>query len=266
MTAVYSFHAGTTPLLISVPHDGRELPEDIAVLMTDLGRSLPDTDWHVTRLYEFAKDLGASLLVANYSRYVVDLNRPADDATMYPGQVATGLCPTRTFAGQDIYARRAAIDIDDRVGRYWRPYHDKISVSLARLRETFGYALLWDAHSIASHVPLLFDGELPVLNIGTWSGRSCSQAMADAVMRVAESSAYSSVLDGRFEGGHITRHYGQPDDNVHAVQLEIAQRAYMDEITTSYDEVTASQMRDTLSDLLQVFETTANDKAGILRR
>lgn len=266
MTALYSFHAGTTPLLISVPHDGRELPADLAAQMTEIGRSLPDTDWHVARLYEFVEGLGASLLIANYSRYVVDLNRPADDTALYTGQLATGLCPTQTFAGQEIYAQAAAIDIDDRVGCYWRPYHNKIADTLAKLRETFGYALLWDAHSIASRVPALFDGELPVLNIGTWDGRSCSRVITEAVMLAADDSACSSVLDGRFKGGFITRHYGQPHDSVHAIQLEIAQRAYMDEVSTDYDEAQASQLRDVLGRLLQAFTRTARDKAGIMRR
>ncbi|MDH3352014.1 MAG: N-formylglutamate deformylase, partial [Gammaproteobacteria bacterium] len=246
MTAEYSFHAGNTPLLVSVPHDGRELPADLAAQMNDLGRSLPDTDWHVARLYEFAADLGASLLVANYSRYVVDLNRPADDAALYATRPATGLCPTQTFAGQDIYAQATAIDVDDRVSRYWRPYHDKVAATLAKLRESFGYALLWDAHSIASRVPALFDGELPELNVGTWDGRSCSRVITDAVLQVVQASTYSGVLNGRFKGGYITRHYGQPGASVHAVQLEIAQRAYMDEQSTNYDEAKASQLRDVL--------------------
>jgi N-formylglutamate amidohydrolase len=266
MTRIYSFHAGTTPLLISVPHDGRQLPADLAALMTDVGRSLPDTDWHVIRLYKFAIATGASLITANYSRYVVDLNRPADDAAMYAGQLSTGLCPTETFAGEEIYARRAAIDIDNRVSRFWHPYHDKIADTLAKFREAFGYALLWDAHSIASRVPALFDGQLPVLNIGTWNGRSCGRAIADAVMQVAESSPYSAVLNGRFSGGHITRHYGQPDENVHAMQLEIAQRAYMDEATTDYEEAKASQLRGSLGHMLQAMTKTARAKVGIMRR
>lgn len=266
MTNSYSFHMGSVPLLVSVPHDGRQLPDDIATQMTDAGKSLPDTDWHVARLYRFAKERGASMIIANYSRYVVDLNRPADDAAMYEGQLATGLCPTQTFSGKDIYAGKVTIDIDDRVRRYWRPYHDKIKETLEELREAHGYALLWDAHSIASRVPTLFEGELPVLNFGTWDGRSCGNAMSDALLRVAAEGPYDAVLNARFKGGHITRHYGKPEANVHAVQLELAQRAYMDEATANYDEAKASQLGDTLWCLLESFTKTASDNAGIMPR
>jgi N-formylglutamate amidohydrolase len=264
MTDSYTFHSGTVPLLVSVPHDGRQLPRDIEALMSDTGKLLPDTDWHVARLYDFAKDLGASMITANYSRYVVDLNRSADDAVLYEGQLLTGLCPLMTFDGRDIYKAEEAIEVDDRVQQYWRPYHDKIEATLAGFRESHGYALLWDAHSIASRVPSLFDGELPVLNIGTWDGRSCEQLMSDAVMRVAQASSYSAVLNARFKGGHITRHYGDPGANVHALQLEVAQRAYMDEATTAYNSDKASQFRDTLKALLEALIETADDNAAIM--
>jgi len=266
MTTGYAFHSGRIPLLVSVPHDGRELPDDVAVQMTEVGRSLPDTDWHVARLYEFAKDFGASMIIAKYSRYVVDLNRPADDTALYEGQLATGLCPTQTFAGQDLYTDTLRIDTDDRVRRFWNPYHARISDTLSRFRESHGYALLWDAHSIASRVPALFDGELPTLNIGTWDGRSCSQSISDAVTQVAQDSLYDAVLNARFKGGHITRHYGRPDTGVNAIQLEIAQRAYMNEQTTCYDEARASQLCDTLRCLFEAFTKTASDNAGIMPR
>jgi N-formylglutamate amidohydrolase len=266
MTDCYSFHAGTVPLLISVPHDGKQLPDDIAALMTSAGKSLPDTDWHVSRLYDFAKELGASLITANYSRYVVDLNRPADDAAMYAGQVSTGLCPTQTFNGQDLYKDEALIDTNDRIARYWRPYHDKIDETLRDLRALHGYALLWDAHSIMSSVPALFDGELPVLNIGTWEGRSCDKAIADAVMHIASNSSYDAVRNARFKGGYITRHYGHPDHGVHAIQLELAQRAYMNEETTVYVEARASQLCDILKQLLNAFIKTAEDNVVIMSR
>jgi N-formylglutamate amidohydrolase len=257
MTTVFDFHAGTTPLLVSIPHDGRQLPPEIATRMTAAGRSLPDTDWHVARLYEFARDLGASIITARYSRYVVDLNRPADDAALYSGQQATGLCPRRTFDGRDLYATEPRIDTADRLARFWYPYHDKIRTTLSELRKTHGRALLWDAHSIASRVPTLFDGELPVLNIGTFDGRSCAEAIASAVMRAASKSPYDAVRDARFKGGYITRCYGRPVDDVHAIQLELAQRAYMDEATAEYDEPKASQLRDTLRALLTAFTMPA---------
>ena len=262
----YSYHEGSTPLLVSVPHDGRKLPDDVAENITDAAGSLPDTDWHVARLYNFVQALGASMLVANYSRYVVDLNRPADDAALYEGQLATGLCPTQTFAGDDIYAGPLVVDKDARVRTYWQPYHARIEATLNELRDAHGYALLWDAHSIPSRVPTLFTGELPVLNVGTWEGRSCEQMLEDAIMRVATDSPYGAVLNARFKGGFITRHYGRPADGVHAVQLELAQRAYMDEASTRYDDELASQICDTLERLLAAFLKTAADNAVILSR
>ena len=253
MSDVFTFTGGRSPLLVSVPHDGRAIPDDILASMSAAGRAMPDTDWHVARLYDFVKELGASLIVANYSRYVVDLNRPADDSALYPGQLSTGLCPEHTFDGAPIYDPGTAIDVEARTARYWRPYHDRIAAALAEIREAHGYALLWDAHSIPSQVPLLFDGQLPVLNIGTWDGRSCAAARSAAVAAVASASGYESVVNGRFKGGFITRHYGAPGHGVHAMQLEIAQRAYMDEASLSFMDSRASQLRDTLRAMLSAF-------------
>lgn len=255
MIEVFTFHQGELPLLISVPHDGSHLPNDLKARMTRAGIALPDTDWHVAELYDFARDLGASMLIANYSRYVVDLNRSAADEALYPGQLATGLCPLQTFAGDAIYSSSSTTDEEKagRVARYWQPYHDKIEATLAAMHSRHGHALLWDAHSIASSVPRLFDGELPELNIGTNDGRSCAPAIADAVVRTATAGSYGVALDARFKGGYITRHYGKPDDGTHAIQLEIAQRAYMDERTTAFDVAKAGRLRSLLRRLLQSF-------------
>jgi len=245
------------PLLVSVPHDGRQIPRDLARHMTAAGREIPDTDWHVAKLYEFVQDLGAATIVATYSRYVVDLNRPADDIALYEDQLATGLCPTQTFAGNDIYVDSNSIKAKDRVARYWRPYHDKIAATLIGMRERYGYALLWDAHSIASRVPRLFDGELAVLNIGTWENRSCDAAISRSVMNAAASSPWDAVCNERFKGGHITRHYGDPNASVHAIQLELAQRAYMNEETLEFDDDEASRLRGTLKILIETFVDAA---------
>lgn len=256
MTEVFEYSAGDTPLLVSVPHDGRLIPEAQRALMTEPGLAIPDTDWHVAELYGFARDLGASMLVARYSRYVVDLNRPPDDGALYAGQVATGLCPRYTFAGDPLYRDDtpvAAAVVRDRVERFWRPYHDRLALALDELRARHGYALLWDAHSIPGRVPRLFDGELPVLNLGNFDGRSCSARIARELQRIAATSPYSSVLNGRFKGGYITRHYGDPDRGVQAVQLELAQRAYMDEATREFDAGRAERLRETLRALLEAF-------------
>ena len=257
MSDTYKLHIGTSPLLISVPHDGWQIPTEIVQYMSGAGRAIPDTDWHVAELYDFARARGASMLVANYSRYVIDLNRPADDAALYADQPASGLCPLQTFAGAEIYLDPIDIDHAGRIATYWRPYHEQLARTLGQLRAQHGYALLWDAHSIASRVPQLFAGELPALNIGTWDGRSCAAPLAAAVTAAARQSDYDVVRDGRFKGGYITRHYGAPDNNIHAVQLELAQRTYMHEVTLAYDRDKAAKLRATLTAMLDAYEEAA---------
>ncbi|MCE7904101.1 MAG: N-formylglutamate deformylase, partial [Gammaproteobacteria bacterium PRO9] len=192
----------------------------------------------------------------NYSRYVVDLNRSADDAVLYAGQVSTGLCPAQTFDGEAIYTDGKAVDEKERRRRvtlYWEPYHAQIAEGLARIRRRFGHACLWDAHSIRGSVPRLFDGILPDLNIGTNDGRSCAVAIQDRIAAVAAASPFTSVVNGRFKGGYITRHYGQPQEGIHAVQLELAQRCYMDEDTLRHDETRAAKLAGTIRELLESF-------------
>lgn len=261
MSDIFGFHQGDLPLLISVPHDGRALPDEQRGRMSDEALALPDTDWHVAELYGFARELGASMIVASYSRYVVDLNRPASDASLYEGQVATGLCPQYTFAGEPLYRDGSAVARDEvasRIDTYWRPYHDKLAAVLSRLRDRYGYALLWDAHSIASRVPRLFDGELPILNLGTFDDSSCDPGIARALHDIASRSPFDAVLNGRFKGGYITRRYGNPSKNVHAVQLELAQRAYMDESSRVLDAGRVQALRHTLRQLLDTFVAGAS--------
>ena len=260
MIKVFSVHEGSSPLLISVPHDGCHIPPEIMRRMTPAGIAVPDTDWHVAELYAFARDIGAHFLVANYSRYVVDLNRSSADENLYPGRLATGLCPTQTFAGEEIYTKGGVSDRDKaaRVENYWRPYHDQLASMLATIRDQHGYALLWDAHSIPSRVPRLFEGALPELNIGTNAGDSCAADIESAVVAVADTSKYSSVINERFKGGYITRHFGRPADGVQALQLEIAQRVYMDEESGVYDAAKASNMRAVLDRMLRAFIDAAS--------
>jgi N-formylglutamate amidohydrolase len=265
MSAVFDFAAGSSPLLISIPHDGRELAPGMAARMSGPGRALPDTDWHVRRLYGFAAQLGAGILAANYSRYVVDLNRPADDSALYAGQVSTGLCPLTTFDGAPIYAAGNEPDGAERRARieaYWRPYHDKLQAELDRLRRRHGYVLLWDAHSIRAAVPRLFEGTLPDLNVGTNDGRSCAAEIAAAVSDAADASGFESVTNGRFRGGFITRHYGTPASGVHAIQLELAQRAYMDEDSLVFLPPAADRLRHSIRRMLTAFASTAETVAG----
>ncbi|MBT8089362.1 MAG: N-formylglutamate deformylase [Gammaproteobacteria bacterium] len=263
MIAVCNSYEGELPLLISVPHDGCHVPKELQARMTKVGLTVPDTDWHVAELYDFARELGASMQVANYSRYVVDLNRSASDDVLYPGQLVTGLCPEQTFSGEDIYSAGGvtAQEKAERIVKYWQPYHARIDTALVAMRAKHGYALLWDAHSIPSAVPRLFDGDLPELNIGTNDGRSCAAPIERAVVTAARASGYSVAVNQRFKGGYITRHYGSPDNGVHAIQLEIAQRTYMDEATTVFDAEKARRLRAALSQLLQALLEAARDRA-----
>ena len=231
--APFVFHQGTQPLLISMPHAGTYVPPTLAARFTEEARQVPDTDWHMERLYAFAKDMGASILAATHSRYVVDLNRPPDGASLYPGQNVTGLCPVDTFDDTPIYTRGDVPDDSEIAARrdaVWAPYHAQLRAELDRIRAQHGVAVLWDAHSIRSVLPRFFEGKLPDLNLGTADGASCSPALAQELLAIARSApGYTGVLNGRFKGGHITRHYGQPERDIHAVQLEMTQCSYMQE-------------------------------------
>jgi N-formylglutamate amidohydrolase len=260
MTDCFSFTRGDSPLLISIPHDGRALAPGMAERMTEAGLALPDTDWHVRQLYAFSEFLGAGVVAAKFSRYVVDLNRASTDEALYAGQLSTGLCPLDTFSGAAIYHEGQACDSAEqrqRVGTYWQPYHAKIRDELGNIRKRFGYALLWDAHSIPGEVPLLFDGVLPDLNIGTNDGESCDSRIEAAVVASAAASSYSVAVNGRFKGGFITRHFGKPDSNTHAIQLELTQRSYMDEHSRDYGEQDATRLTATLGDLLREYMASA---------
>ena len=233
MDPVLSFKQGRVPLLISMPHAGVRLTPVVEAGLIDEAKGLPDTDWHIPRLYEFAAELGASTLAAEYSRFVIDLNRPADDKPLYVG-ATTGLYPSTLFDGVPLFREGMAPSLEERAGyltQIWTPYHNTLRQELARLKAEFGYALLFDAHSIRSLIPHLFDGKLPDFNLGTFNGASCAAQLAGRLEAIcAEYPAYSHVLNGRFKGGHITRHYGAPAEDIHAVQLELAQSTYMEEV------------------------------------
>jgi N-formylglutamate deformylase len=258
MTDGFTLKQGTAPLLISMPHVGTELPGELARRMTPDALPVADTDWHLEQLYDFAESLGASVLVAQYSRYVVDLNRPPDNANLYPGRDTTGLCPVDTFDKRALYlAGEAPTDeeIAQRVQRYWNPYHQALQGELQRLREKHGHVRLWDAHSIRCEIPRLFEGRLHDLNFGTADGASCSPAIAARVMAAAaRATGYSSILNGRFKGGYITRRYGNPAQGIEAMQLEMTQIAYMSE-TPPYalDLEKAKAIRPYLREMVQAF-------------
>jgi N-formylglutamate amidohydrolase len=263
---IFSWHAGETPLIISFPHSGTDLPPEIEARLTPAARALPDTDWHVPRLYDFARDLGVSWLEAHLSRYVADLNRPPDDRSLYPGQATTGLCPVETFAGEALYAdgdAPADAEVAERVAHYWRPYHDRLRTALEETVGRHGVAILLDAHSIASRVPRLFEGRLPDLNLGTAHGQSCAPALRNAAADALRDAGFSRVVDGRFVGGYITRHYGAPERGVHALQLEIAQGAYLQEDGDgTFEAARATALRSVLRRLVRRLLREANNLTG----
>jgi N-formylglutamate deformylase len=230
---VFMLHRGSMPLLVSVPHAGTELPPALRERLIPRAAAVEDTDWHLERLYGFVRELGASLIVPRYSRYVIDLNRPREDTPMYAGVNNTGLCPTRFFSGDALYrdgCEPEPGEIVERVEQYWQPYHDALSLELARLQASHGHAVLFDGHSIKSELPWLFEGRLPHLNLGTAAGTSCAPTLTAALASVlGAQERYSHVIDGRFKGGYITRRYGRPADGLHTVQLEMCWCCYLDE-------------------------------------
>ena len=251
----YRFRRGKAPLLVSMPHTGTYVPDWLEPRLTRAAKALPDTDWHLEQLYSFVDELGASVLVATHSRYVVDLNRPPDNASLYPGQDTTGIVPVDTFHKAPLYLAGFApseTEVRSRIDQYWKPYHAKLSSELMDLKKEHGYALLWDAHSILSEVPRFFAGKLADFNLGTADGRSCRPGVGEKLLE--RISGYTKVLNGRFKGGYITRTYGKPADNVHAVQLELAEAVYMEEQPPfRFREHLAKNVRPQLRALLTTF-------------
>lgn len=233
MKPVFKLHRGSMPLLVSVPHAGTWIPETLHGDYLERALGVEDTDWHLERVYAFVRDKGASFITPRASRYVIDLNRPPEDTPMYAGVNNTELCPTHFFTGDKLYRpgrEPGTAEIGKRRDSFWRPYHGAILAELERLRAEHGHAVLFDGHSIRAEVPWLFEGRLPDLNLGTVSGTSCAPTLRAALARVLEEAqGFTHVIDGRFKGGYITRHYGRPAERIHAVQLEMVQALYMDE-------------------------------------
>lgn len=230
---LWNLTRGDAPLIVNVPHAGRHVPDAIALRLQPAARKLPDTDWHVDELYAFAPPAGITLIAATHSRYVVDLNRDPSGDALYPGADNTELCPTRTFANDAIYtpgAEPTASEVDARRAVFFEPYHALLAAEIDRVRERHGYAVLIDGHSIEAEVPRFFEGRLPDLNLGTGSGTSCDASVQRLAADIVGTAAgFTHVVNGRFKGGYITRHYGTPEANVHALQLEMVQACYMDE-------------------------------------
>jgi N-formylglutamate deformylase len=253
---VFSLYPGSQPLLVSMPHVGTLIPPDLQAHFVERALQVEDTDWHLEALYHFVRASGASLLVPRYSRYVIDLNRPSENTPMYPGANNTELCPTRFFTGDPLYRADLAPDeaeIARRIAVYWAPYRRALEDELTRIRQAHGHAVLFDAHSIHSELPWLFDGRLPDLNLGTVNGSSAAPTLRAALAQVlASQNTFSQVVDGRFKGGHITRHYGRPAEGWHAIQLEMCWSTYMaEQAPYVLDEARANRVRPLLQQLLQ---------------
>ena len=222
---------GDAPLIVSLPHTGTEIPPEIQAQLFSPWLARKDADWWVDRLYAFAAGMGATIVRTAVSRTVIDVNRDPSGASLYPGQATTELCPTTTFDGEPLYRDGGpdAAEIDRRRSLYFEPYHAALREEIDRLRDLHPTVVLYEAHSIRSHVPRLFDGELPQLNLGTNSGQSCADVLTAAVEAACDASDLSRVTNGRFKGGWTTRHYGQPEAGVHAIQMELACRGYMED-------------------------------------
>ncbi|OJH43080.1 N-formylglutamate amidohydrolase [Paracoccus sp. SM22M-07] len=248
----YSVKRGSSPLILCFPHGGTLVADAVTAKLNENGLILADTDWHIAKLYDgLMQDV--TTVEATFHRYVIDANRDPSGASLYPGQNTTGLIPLHDFDGQPIWQQvPSEEDQKDRVLSYHKPYHRALNEEIERVKSKHGYALLIDCHSIRSEIPFLFQGVLPAINIGTDNGKTCDPAVETAVMEAIKGGPYTNVLNGRFRGGWTTRHYGQPVDHVHAVQIEIAQHAYLTEETVPfrYDDKKADELRPILASIL----------------
>lgn len=256
---------GIGPVVLGLPHTGTFVPDRIAVNLNDNGQKLADTDWHIDRLYDGLLE-GVTTVRANFHRYVIDANRDPSGVSLYPGQNTTTLVPQTDFDGSGIWTTPPTPEnIEARRAEFHAPYHDALQAELARVRDLHGVAILYDCHSIRSHIPFLFDGTLPDFNIGTNGGTTCAPIIESLVERACADATdprdpvYSQITNGRFKGGWTTRHYGQPDTGIHAIQMELAQSTYLTTETPpwNYDEEKATAVRHRLSHILMALDGVA---------
>ncbi len=268
--APFRLRRGTSPLVVSMPHAGTFVPHSVGRHFSDVAALRPDTDWHMPRLYDFLEAIGATIIVATHSRYVVDVNRPPGGENLYPGRDTPRLCPIDTFDCTPLYRDGFAPsedEIEARVAAIWKPYHRSLEREIARVRGEHGVAVLWDAHSIVSRAPRLFEGRLADFNLGTADDASCDPALSRALLAALERHRdFTAVLNGRFKGGYITRHYGKPADSIYAVQLEMAQCLYMDEAAPyAFREDRAQRIRPILRELLEIAIDSAVNRRAVPR-
>lgn len=245
MNSTFSLSSGTIGMLISMPHNGQKIPTSIAKNMVQNSLNVVDTDWYIDKLYDFATEMGIHTLTPKYNRYVIDLNRNPNGEVLYAGADNTELCPTTAFDSSPLYLENktpSPQEIANRIEHYWHPYHNAIKNTLAELKQQHGKVVLLDAHSILSRVPRFFEGKLPDFNFGSADGLSCDKTLIEHIKNI-NFNPYTSVYDGRFKGGYITRTYGDPINDIHAIQLELSQDTYMDETSYSYNESKAKQVK-----------------------
>ncbi len=259
MTDWLTIHRGEAPLVVAMPHTGTDLPADVAPRFVSEWDARRDADWWIDRLYDFAREMGASVVRTGISRSVIDVNRDPSGVSLYPGMATTGLCPTENFDGAPLYKGEGPdeAEIERRRELNFQPYHDALQAELARLRALHGQVVLYDAHSIRSRIPRLFEGELPQFNIGSNDGKSCAPELTCAVAAICETVG-STVVNGRFKGGWTTRHYGRPEQGIHTIQMELSMRGYLhepaeptpDNWPVAYDPDFAAPMAAVLRDVL----------------
>jgi N-formylglutamate deformylase len=253
MNSTYSLTSGNIGMLISMPHNGEKIPTQIANTMTSCGQGVADTDWYMDKLYDFANSMGIYTLIPKYSRYVIDLNRSPSGDALYIGADNTELCPTTTFDLSPIYLKNkqpTPQEITSRIEHYWQPYHQALNDTLMLLKKKYDRVVLLDAHSILSKVPRFFEGQLSDFNFGNADGTSCDQSLLEKIQQL-DLSPYSTIYNGRFKGGYITRTYGDPKNNIHAIQLELSQNTYLDEPSNHYNEQKTEQVKKQLRTFVQ---------------
>jgi len=269
-----AIHHGEAPLVVSFPHTGTEIPPDIEANLVSPWLARKDADYWVDVLYDFAHEMGATTIRTALSRTVIDVNRDPSGVSMYPGQATTSLCPIDTFDGELLYqAEREpdAAEIARRRATYFDPYHAALAAELSRLRGRHPRVVLFDAHSIRSEVPRLFEGTLRQFNIGTNNGATCDEQLTARIEKICEASSFDHVTNGRFRGGWITRHYGKPKNGIHAVQMELAMRGYLrepeDKLTEAnwpapLEDAHAATLRVALRDILDTCVNFATGKTA----
>ncbi len=260
--SVFEVKQGTSPVILGFPHTGTDVPADIWERLDDNGRLLADTDWHIHHLYDGLLKNQTSVR-ATFHRYVLDANRDPSGTSLYPGQNTTGLIPETDFDGKAIWktgAEPTEADIATRLREYHAPYHAALAAEIERVKAIHGVVVLYDCHSIRSHIPFLFDGKLPDFNIGTDMGKTCDPAIEQATVAIASAATgYDSILNGRFKGGWTTRHYGKPETGVHAIQMELAQSTHLSTEAPpfAYDDEEADNLRIHLKSILTRIEEIA---------